>query len=79
MNMISFSTAEAIYKKTQETNICLDTIERGKDMKVTAHLDAISMTNEGVISDWPDTIKELWEAIREPHKILKIEKMYRKK
>ncbi|KAK0172476.1 hypothetical protein PV328_005788 [Microctonus aethiopoides] len=37
------------------------------------------MTNKGVISDWPDTIKELWEAIREPHNILKIEKMYRKK
>lgn len=79
MNMISFSTAEAEYERAQEANMCLDKLEREKETNITAHLDAVSLTSKGVISDWPDNIKELWAAITEPQSILKMEKIYRRK
>jgi len=33
----------------------------------------------GVVTDWPDSVLEFWEAVREKEEILKMEKMITKK
>lgn len=79
ITMISHVTAEVNFATYQETNDCLNFIEQiGTEGDFSARTEA-RFTCKGVITDWPDTVKELWEAITGHAEIIKIEKMYRYK
>lgn len=62
ITMSSHTTAEVNFTNYQDANDCLDFIEKlGTEGDFTARTEARSFTCKGVITDWPDTEKELWE------------------
>lgn len=77
--MISHASAEVKFDNATDANSCLDTITQfEKSIDLSATTDRRSLSCRGVITDWDETINELWEAIDEKEVIMKIEKMYRK-
>ncbi|KMQ86662.1 hypothetical protein RF55_14297 [Lasius niger] len=68
--------AVVIFANYQDANVCLDSMEQlGSESDYSVRTEARSFTYKGVITDWPDTVMELWEVITDHSEIIKIEKI----
>lgn len=80
MFMISHVAAEVTFENINDAHLCLDSIGNlSEESGISARIEARTLTCKGVITDWSDTILELWETITDHSKIFKLEKMYRRK
>lgn len=80
ISMNSFTTAEVKFVCQRDANHCLDSIKNDKEENgLIAYIDFRNATCKGVVSDWPDSIKELWEVMTEQKEVVKMERIHRKK
>lgn len=78
--MSSFLTAEVKFVSQADANQCLDYLKnRKEETGLCASIDFRTSYNKGVVSDWPDSIEDLREAISNHKDIAKIERMHKKK
>lgn len=78
--MLSHMAALCKFKNCNDANVCLETINQFSDtIGMTAEIDQRGSRFVRVITDWGETIPELWEAIDDWDDIEKIGRMYRKK
>lgn len=80
MVMINHISAEVSFANNHDTNFCLDTLEQNKEENgLMGRIETRNMMCKGVVTEWPDSVLEFWDAISDRTEILKLERMYKKK
>jgi len=74
INMINHRAAEVRFRNVNDANLFLKAVEQNKEVGLKTSIDRREISVRGVITDWPDSILEFWEAVREKEEILKIKK-----
>jgi len=79
INIINHRAAEVRFRNVNDANLFLKAVEQNKEAGLETSIDRREISVRGVITDWPDSVLEFWEAVCEKEEILKIEKMITKK
>lgn len=74
IEMINRSTARILFQTKELAKTCLDFFEIHNKL-VTAFIDNKEIMHRGIISDWPNGIPELFDAIDLRDNIIKMERM----
>lgn len=77
--MTSHIAAEVEFANGQDANLCLQRVEEAKETGIIARIENRELITRGVITDWPDNIPGLWEALEDKSKVCRMEKMYRRR
>lgn len=78
--MLSHSAALCKFKNCNDANVCLEVIIQLSDtIGITAEIEQRGSKFVGVITDWGESIVDLWDSIDDHSNIEKIGRMYRKK
>ncbi|XP_071578361.1 uncharacterized protein [Temnothorax nylanderi] len=78
--MITYTSALCRFNKCNEANICLETVNRlSEEVGITANIEQRGKKFVDVITDWPDSVVDLWDSIDDHSEIERIGCMYRKK
>lgn len=78
--MSSHATAEVKFENSYEANSCLDKLDIDEEESgLKASIDIRAISSKGVITDWPDSIMDLWEAMEDHSDVIKMERMFKKR
>lgn len=74
IEMINRSTARILFQNKEEANTCLDFFEIHNKL-VTVFIENKEIMHRGIISDWPNGIPELFDAMDSRDNIIKMERI----
>jgi len=75
INMINHRAAEVSFRNVHNANDFLNAVKQNKEVGIETSIDRREIAARGVVTDWPDSIAEFWEAVNEKEEMIKIEKM----
>ncbi|XP_018377376.1 PREDICTED: uncharacterized protein LOC108770325 isoform X2 [Trachymyrmex cornetzi] len=76
--IVNHYSAEVEFANGGDANQCLDKLSKETN-KLIVTVDQRGIYSKGVISDWPSSIPDLWQAMVNKESVIKLKRMYRRK